>query len=130
MAKKSYKWDHDKCKEKKRFLCEYRSKPYVPTAGKCQFKRKPCVLANMVITNKTRTQRNVFYSIVRSSAYYSGYYYHLFILKIIRTVVQLFTSVDKSNYKVHRSFNKSKFSSSLRLVSEISLMQSTISVIM
>ncbi len=36
------------------------------------------------------------------------YYYHLFVLKIIRTVVQLFTSVDKSNYKVNKSFNKNK----------------------
>ncbi len=26
--------------------------------------------------------------------------------QITRTVLQLFTSVDKSNYKVHRSFNK------------------------
>ncbi len=57
------------------------------------------------------------------------YYYHLFILKIIWTVVQLFTSVDKSNYKVHRSFNKNSCSSSLRLDSEIPLMQSKISVI-
>ncbi len=46
--------------------------------------------------------------------YYYYYYYHLFVLKIFRTVVQLFTSVDKSNYKVHRSFNKNEFSSSLR----------------
>ncbi len=42
------------------------------------------------------------------------YYYNLFVLKIIRTVVQLFTSVNKSNYNVHRSFNKNKCSASLR----------------
>ncbi len=41
--------------------------------------------------------------------------FSLDILKIIRTVVQLFTSVDKTNYKVNRLFNKNKFSSLLRL---------------
>ncbi len=52
------------------------------------------------------------FDVVMVNYYY--YYYHLFVFKIIRTVAQLFTSVDKSNYKVHISFNKNKFSSSLR----------------
>ncbi len=44
---------------------------------------------------------------------YYYYYYHLFVFKIIRTVVQLFTSVDKSNYKVHSQLS-TKYMSTVR----------------